>query len=292
MKWFYIIILLFLVRVAGAQSGLNGQYQFNYLALNPAIAGESGAFALKGILGNQFNGTIRPNQVAQVVAIDGQLYNQSAMSFQGFRTNVGNIISTGINLGYAKGFELGEVTLKAGINGGLFVQPNVITAAGQQRLAPFAGAGLLMKYKTAWLGLSNPMLVYSSRITETRPWFLHLGYLYDQVEGFALQANILGGFANSSIQTTDFNAKAIFFDRLALGASYRIRNNGLATTSKNVLPFAEIKVSRTIVLGLSYDSSYGRAENAAQANPNGVFHLLFRYVSNGPDEEQNFRSLF
>jgi len=293
MKWLSLIFLLFITELSYSQSGLTRQYQFNYLSLNPALAGENGSFGLKGILGNQFNGTIRPNQVSQIVAIDGQLYNNSGLSFQGFRSNVGNLISTGITLGYAKGFELGDATIKFGVNTGIFVQPNVITVAGKQRVSPYAGLGILFKYQNAWLGVSNPVAFYSKRITESRPLFINLGYLYNAVDGLDLHANVLGGVATNQ-KMFDVNVKAWLFERLCLGASYRMRDIGLTTSNENLIPFVEVKVSRTINLGLSYDSNYGRNElnSPVAQNQNGVFQLLFRYNSSGAEQEKGQSEIF
>jgi type IX secretion system PorP/SprF family membrane protein len=292
MKNLTILIFFLFSLDSFCQLGLSNQYQFNYLSTNPAFAGENGSFSIKGVLGNQFNGTIRPNQVSQMVVIDGQLYNNTGLAFQGFRTNSGNLISTGFGFSYSKGMELGEAKLKFGLQSGLIVQPNLLTVQGSQRLSPHAGAGLLISFKDFFLGFSKPMVVASKKIVEPKPFFANIGYIFDNES--LLSFNINGMYSQDfafNRSNTDLNLKMWYNKRIALGASFR--NGNLNLLDKNITaiyPFAEYKINTGMILGLGYDNN---TASFTSQFPNplsvpGVFQLFFKYTSGGDKENYSW----
>ena len=266
---------------AFSQTALVNQYHFNYLAFNPALAGENAPFTLKGMLGNQFNGTTRFNQVNQVLVLDGQLYNKAGLAFQGYRSNVGNIISTGLGFSYSRGFEMGDLKLKVGANSGIFIQPNMLSLSVNQQVSPYLGVGVFASYKGVFLGVSNPMLVASNRIFEQKPYYINLGYLYESESALSFNANTLVYFdPNIQKNNIDFNLKASYNKRLGVGASYRMNKIYSYYDKPNVLiPFAEYKVSKYMWLGLSYNSNTVAlaGTGASSIKSTGVFQFLIKY---------------
>ena len=291
MKNILLFSSLFIVSfTAFSQSGLINSYQFNYLAINPAFAGENGNFGIKGILGNQFNGTLKPNQVSQVVVIDGQLYNKSGLAFQGFRDNSGNLVSTGFGFSYSEGYEFGDFKLKAGLQASLKVQPNLLTVQGNQNLSPYAGLGTILFYKNVFIGISKPMVVSSKNITDPKPLFFHLGYIYDS-EGllsFNINTLIARDFTISK-QNIDLNVIGWLNKRIGLGASVRNNNiNSFLPNDKNsILPFAQYKVNSTILVGISYDSNVPTFGSQVSSNLSvpGIFQLFVRFGGKSEGEE-------
>lgn len=286
------LLLLLVFYKAQAQFGLTSQYQFNYLSINPAFAGENGLFSVKGVLGNQFYGTLVPNQVSQVAAIDGELYNNSGLAFQGFRNNLGNLISTGFGFSYSKGMELGDVLVKYGVDLGTTVQPNLLTIQGSQRLSPFAGLGGLVDYKGIYLGISKPMLVSSKRITEAKPIYFNLGFYHDIDNLFSFNINTLFSYdAVSKKQNTDLNLKVWLNKRL--GVSAALRNDNIYNAfekSKWVIPAIEYKFTEGFQVGLGYNSNPLKSSVSSQTEikTNGVFLLTFRYLSTSSDNDSRF----
>ncbi|MBP8156247.1 MAG: type IX secretion system membrane protein PorP/SprF [Leadbetterella sp.] len=283
MKKAFLISLFLFSKIGFAQIGLLKQYHLNYLAINPALAGENSPFTLKGILGNQFNGSIRFNQVNQVLVLDGQLYNKSGLAFQGYRNNSGNIISTGLGFSYAKGYEIGELKLKMGANAGIFIQPNNASANLSQSVLPHGGLGVFSSYKGVFLGVSNPMLLASKQIGEQKPILVNAGYIFDNESIFGFNANVLYYYdIQSTRKSYDFNLKASVNNRLGIGASYRSNNLMAYGESKaTLIPFAEYKATKTMSFALSYDS-----KPTMESNPNtpnlpvgGVFQFMLKYNS-------------
>ena len=283
MKKAFLIILFFISQKGFSQIGLLKQYHLNYLAINPALAGENSPFTLKGILGNQFNGSIRFNQVNQVLVLDGQLYNKSGLAFQGYRNNSGNIISTGLGFSYAKGFEIGELKLKMGANAGIFIQPNMLATNLSQRVLPHGGLGVFSSYKGVFLGVSNPMLLASRQIGEQKPMLVNAGYIFENESIFGFNANVLYYHDfRTERNSYDFNFKASINNRLGLGASYRSNKLMAYGESKaTLIPFAEYKATRTMSFALSYDNR--PTTESTPSTPNlavgGVFQFMLKYNS-------------
>lgn len=280
MKRVVFLVLLF-ANMGYAQIGLINQYHFNYLAINPALAGENSPFSIKGILGNQFNGSIRFNQVNQVLVLDGQLYGKTGLAFQGYRNNTGNVISTGLGFSYAKGYEIGELKLKAGANAGIFIQPNLLASNLSQRVLPHGGLGVLGSYKGVFVGVSNPMLFASKLIGEQKPFLLNAGYIFKTESILSFTANVLyyRDFERKK-ESYDLNFKGILNERLGLGFSYRA-NKVFAYTANtpSFIPFAEYKATKSMTFGISYDSnppSFG-ISNVPNLSLGGVFQFVLKY---------------
>ncbi|MBK9934761.1 MAG: type IX secretion system membrane protein PorP/SprF [Cytophagaceae bacterium] len=300
MKKFQYLFSSFLLffSIAKGQDGLIRQYQFNQLSFNPAFAGENGIFSVKTLLGQQFNGTLRFNQVNQVLAIDGQLFNQGGLAFQAYRSNLGNVLSRGLLTSYSKGFDLGELLIKGGINGGLMIT-NIVTNAVNMQVAPFAGMGFLASYKGVFAGVSKPMLIYSKNVIDKKPAFIQLGYIYSP------QSSLLNFNVNSIFYTysnknnIDFNAKAWYNQRVGLGVS--VRNDKIYNyfeKNLSVVPSIEYKLYKTVHVGISYDKNEIRDIGATNPtlendlNFRGVFQLFFRYTSNPEQGESKFYNKF
>lgn len=277
----FLLCLVLLARLSSAQIGLLNQYHFNYLAINPALAGENSPFTIKAILGNQFNGSIRFNEVNQVLVLDGQLFNKTGLAFQGYRSNTGNVISTGLGFSYAKGYEIGEVKLKVGANAGIFIQPNLLASNLTQRVLPHGGLGILGSYKGVFLGVSNPMLLASRMINEQKPILANVGYIFENESIFGFNANVLfyKDFMTKR-QSYDFNLKGTLNDRFGLGFSYRANTVFVTTAATpSLIPFAEYKATKSMSFALSYDSNPPTFTSASAPNLalGGIFQFMLKY---------------
>lgn len=277
-------LLFFLISKLGfSQIGLLNQYHLNYLAINPAMAGENSPFTLKAILGNQFNGSIRLNEVNQILVLDGQLYNKTGLAFQGYRNNSGNIISTGLGFSYAKGHEIGELKLRFGANAGIFIQPNNASANLSQSVLPHSGLGVFSSYKGMFLGVSNPMLLASRKIGELKPFLVNVGYLFHTESLISFNANVLYYHDfQTQRKSHDLNLKVAINNRFGLGASYRANKMFFYDPSgpkASIIPFAEYKATKSMTFALSYDANPPTANtsNAPNLALGGVFQFMLKY---------------
>lgn len=282
MKRYILSCFVLCSLVSYGQIGLQNQYHFNYLALNPALAGENGPFTIKGIVGNQFNGNLRFNELSHVLVLDGQLYNKTGLAFQSSSDNY--VVTSGNNfsLSLAKGAEAGDFRIKGGINLGLAILPVYGVASGPQ--AAFnAGAGVFMSYNGAFAGVSKPSL-YTSKDDPTMkgPVYVNAGYASDDEYFVSYNANVLWAGMDGR-NNFDVNLKLWFNKRLALSGSYRINKIfGYYSKEKSFIPAAEYKFTEDLTLGLAYNTNTLQyTATPVGSNPNfnlnGIFQFYLKY---------------
>ncbi len=269
-----------------AQGGLEDQYQFNFLTVNPAIAGIRGNFGFTAQLGNQFNGTIAPNQVSQIFALDGKIgEGNGALGFQGFRINQVGVSNAGLNLNYAHTVIGEDWKLNIGTDVGVFILPNFITNIEiLDRFNVYAGLGFLFLKENWFIGLSNPSIYRNKKgsFFANAPSYISGGYTFGYEESLQFNLSTLISLASNTAFGNQYHltGKIWLGNKIGLGLSARQRSGtqNLAANFK-IIPMVEYKVSSSSRVGLSYDSQplSGISGGNNFANPNGVFQLLYRY---------------
>jgi type IX secretion system PorP/SprF family membrane protein len=286
MKKYFAGFLLLLSLSSKGQIGVMNQYHFNYLSINPAMAGENGPFSIKGVVGNQFNGNLKFDQLSHVLVLDGQFYNKTGLAFQSSSDNYGVVSGNNFSLSLAKGVEVGDLQLKAGLNAGLALVPTYSLVGSNKKAAFTAGAGVMANYLGLFLGVSKPSLYISQKDEILRqPLFVNLGYISDIENFVTYNVNVLWSTLNDA-SNWDFNLKLWFDKRLALSGSYRINDiYPIYTKKTSFIPAAEYKFSNDMTLGLAYNSNTLRYSTApVPNNPNfnvtGIFQFYLRYNLN------------
>lgn len=275
--------MLFAINCLG-QNVLTDNYHFNLLGLSPAFTGERGNYGFTIALGNQFNGTLRPNQVSQLFSIDGVIKDgPSAIGFQGYRSAYGNQTTNGFTASY--GYEIetaSNLKLKIGLNGGLLVLPNnfAITEITQQ-FTGYGGLGLLIKKDQFFANISSPTLFSSSFgqfFLNGRKVNFITGYVFGNSDGIAIAPSVYYA-ANSDPNfgnNINANLKLWVFDKWVLGLSAR---NNSATKSTKLVSSLEFNLNGSSRFGLSYDPLPSDLVNVPSiGNINtGVIQLMYRY---------------
>lgn len=284
MKKILIFLFVFMNAELFAQFGVLNDYQFNYLGINPAFAGENGPFTVKGLVGNQFNGNLRFNQLNHLLVLDGQLYNKFGLAFQSSSDNYGTGVGNTLNLMLSKGIEMGDLQIKAGLSGGVNLLPNAIGLGNSGTKADFIlGAGLFTYYNGAFAGVSQPVLFTGKNSFNGKsPLLVNVGYTSPDDENFlTYNANILAGI-RAGKYNYDFNLKFWLNKRMGLGGSYRI--NHIYTSfskEKAFVPSIEYKFTEDLILGLGYNPNTLRLSNTTNPNSqfslNGLFQFYIRY---------------
>lgn len=285
-----ILLLIFLLsHSAFSQFGLSDQYQFNFLAINPAFAGERGNVGVTAMLGNQFSGNFRPNLISQIVSLEGKLgTSKSSLGFQGYRNTITGNTSSGLGLSYAYTIDTDAAKIKVGLDAGFTVSPNLIGSQNfTQQLSPFFGLGFAAFTENGFLSISSPTVYAKTNFFTPvyQPINLMLGYRVGLAENINLNISTLAGL-DLKYENANFfhlNPKLWLSDKLALGASLRFRDDkGLNTISS-----AELRIAETATVGISYDPKPLRlfTTNSQFINSNGLIQLLFRYDVFGFHEE-------
>lgn len=291
-----LFLLLLSSKAIFAQFGLADQYQFNLLALNPAFAGERGNFGVTAMLGNQFNGNFAPNQVAQVISLDGKIgTGNSSIGFQGFRNTLTSNTNNGLALSYAYSFHTGSLKINIGLNAGFSITPNYVGVQNfTQQMSPFGGLGITAISENGFVSISSPTLFTNPTFLNlvSQPLNLMAGYRLGNADNIALNISALLGTelnqGNSSF--LHMNPKIWLGNKIGLGGSFRFRTN----TEFAAIPMIEMKISESSTIGLSYDSQPLRlySINSDSINPNGLFQLMFRYDVFNTGESTPLLNLF
>lgn len=268
-----LFILLFGVTQTGfSQQSLWTNYQFSYLGINPAFTGQRGYLGVTGLIGNQFNGTIRPQAVSQIAVVDAPLANSPNhnVGFQGFNSNLANVNNLGLTASYAYRYFGEGYNVSVGANLGFMVQPNTLVNNPVSLLSPFAGFGVAANTENFFLSVSNPLFfVDETRLfLANKPWFFMGGTSLGDPEKLLVNLSTLvelnqnQQFGNGA----DLNAKVWLGGRAGLGASYRMSGtNGFEGLNNKIVYSLEYQFSTSIRMGLSFD------ENPLQSiriNPN------------------------
>jgi Type IX secretion system membrane protein PorP/SprF len=288
-----ILAFLFISTATFGQLGLADRYQFNYLGLNPAFAGENSSFGIKAITDNQITG-LSLNKSSQILVLDGQLYGQTGLAFQGFRVTQGILANTGFNLAYSKGFEINDFKIKAGLGGGLLVQPNFVGQVLGQRTSSHSGAGMIASYKSFFFAASKPIIFSSKSFPEPKLTYFNVGYLRNIIdESYKLNIHVM---AKNYVQKNyfDFNSKVIIKDKLCLGFSFRQNIPDFTQKTYSFYPYADYKFSKSTTLGLGYNptSVIVAPQQAGTIGPMGSIQVYLKFLNVNDDDQSWFGSLF
>jgi type IX secretion system PorP/SprF family membrane protein len=278
MKKIVLLLLTIIYTHSQAQNILQEHYQFNQLGINPAFAGAKGNFNMNILLGNQFNGTFRPLQISQILTLDGPINkDKGGLGFQMYNDRFINLQSLGGNLSYAHRFNLGEIfSLAVGLQGG-FVSIPVSNVRLNNTLSTNYGAGLLLQASSLFLGISKPIIGERNgdvSLPTAKPLYSTLGMSFGDIEGTMINPNLT--LITGDIKGFHFNAKAWFKGKTGVGLSFRNENK-----SSKVILTGEYQVSKSLRLGLSYDSKpYNNVQipvsgGTAQSGP--IAQLFIRY---------------
>jgi type IX secretion system PorP/SprF family membrane protein len=293
MKKYFLILSLIVSTIAQAQTILEDQFHFNFLALNPAFAGAKETFNLNAMLGNQFAGSIKPQQIYQLFSADGAIQQgRGGLALQAFNSNITGFNNSGMKVAYAYRKKFGELfTVSVGADAGFIYQPTILAGVGLKQMYPYAGLGGLITADRFFLSLSKPVLFINNEglYNSKKPFYTQLGVSLGNYENTMLNLSAL--IETNKAAGNDFylNAKAWFNQKFGLGASYRSQEINGARIGK-IVPMAEIQISSAIRLGLSYDpkpATYAIGTTQGNFKQNGILQLFFRFEGRPDDRSTN-----
>ena len=290
-----IVITTSWVSVAQAQTILEDQFQFNFLALNPAFAGARETFSLNAMLGNQFNGRLRPQQVYQLFSSDGAIQQgRGGLGLQAFNSNASGFTNTGVKASYAYRKQVGDLFLVAlGADAGFIYQPALLAGVGLKQIYPYAGFGGLLNAERFYLSLSKPVLFIDDEglFSSKKPFYTMVGTSLGDFENKMINVSALIESNKEVGNNYAFNAKLWLHDKFGLGLSLRSQKSDAFRTNR-IIPMAEIQFSPAIRLGVSYDPkpptfrSQGLQSSFQQS---GILQIFLRYE--GSKENQKISRL-
>jgi type IX secretion system PorP/SprF family membrane protein len=283
MRKYLLLLLLPITTLVKAQTILEDQFQFNFLALNPAMTGARESFSLNGMFGNQFNGTLRPQQIYQLFSMDGPINEgRGGLGLQAYNSNIAGFNNAGAKLSYAYRQKFGDVfTLALGADAGFIYQPTIITGKGIKQMYPYAGLGGLFTTDQFFLSVSKPILFINDEglFNSKKPLYTMLGCSLGDMENVML--NMSGMLeANKGTPINFFiTAKAWFKQKAGFGIVYR-SESPFGSKINKIVPMVEFQLGESFRLGGSYDFkplAYPNSSSQGTFQQRGIFQLYLRY---------------
>lgn len=264
-------ILFFVLSFAGglAQSyPLFSQYMRNGLALNPAYAGSSEAFATSIVYRQQWTGLEGAPKTEVFSAHAPFKSDRTALGLLAYNDAYGITNNTGVFLNYAFRIHLKKGILSLGLKGGVYMQSenlnSVITdqvndpvfAEGTEKVTvPNFGAGVFYYGEKFYAGFSIPGFL-SARGGEIYHDFTNYNFMLTSGALFTLSRNFKFSpsfLFNYSLPTNiqlDLTGSVLFRDFLWIGGSWRMQDN-------SVVALLQFQISPQIGIGYSFDYSFG-----------------------------------
>ncbi|MDZ7934593.1 MAG: PorP/SprF family type IX secretion system membrane protein [Emticicia sp.] len=293
MKKYFLVTFLAFSSLANAQTLLEDQFQFNFLALNPAFAGARETFSMNAMLGNQFNGTLRPQQIYQLFSTDGAIQQgRGGLGLQAFNSNSAGFSNSGVKISYAYRKQIGDLfSVALGADAGFIYQPTLLVGSGLKQMYPYAGLGGLLNAQRFFVSLSKPVAFINDEglFNSKKPFYTMLGFSLGEYDGTMFNISTLIETNKATGNGFNLNGKAWFARKFGLGVSYRSQEISGARVNK-LIPMAEFQVSDAIRLGASYDSkppTFNQVGSSNNFQQRGILQIYLRYEGHGLERSTN-----
>jgi len=297
MRKYLLILLLPIATMVKGQTVLEDQFQFNFLALNPAMTGARETFSLNGMFGNQFNGTLRPQQVYQLFSMDGSIQEgRGGLGLQAYNSNIVGFNNAGAKISYAYRQKFGDVfSVALGADAGFIYQPTILSGVGLKQMFPYAGLGGLFATDQFFVSVSKPVLFISDSgpFNSKKPLYTMIGFSLGDVENMML--NLSGTMESNKDAKANFfiTAKVWFKQKAGFGIIYRSENSlGGSGKINKAVPMVEFQLGESFRLGGSYDFkplAYPNNASTGAFQQRGIFQLYLRYEFIRDDMNTNNR---
>ncbi|HOW30756.1 MAG TPA: type IX secretion system membrane protein PorP/SprF [Bacteroidales bacterium] len=277
-KLFIVSLVLISSSLFAQQDPLFSQYMFNKLAVNPGYAGTH--LALSADVINRW----------QWVGIDGAPKTLSAsvhmpmrnprlgIGFNIYNDKLGPSINQGGLATFAYKLIFPKSVLSFGLQAGIkymdidwsvidVIDNEDISLIGlaTKKVVPDANFGIYYYTKNYYVGLSSKQLLQNQMAVvnkEDKSQFTHLlrhfygmaGAAFPITEGVVFRPSMLVKFVQNAPPQLDVNCSFLLANTIWVGASYR--------TEKAVSVMAELKVTKTIRIGYSYDMWFNALQEA------------------------------
>jgi len=287
-----VIVMFFSLGVKAQQDPMYTQYMENIEILNPAYAGSKDVLSMMAVSRNQWV-SMPGAPDTRSLSINSPI-NRSNMGLglSILSDKIGVIKQNGLyaDYSYKLNFSNGRV-LALGLKGGInFYQagladlqtndPNdpVFAQDINRSFLPNLGVGAFFSSNRYYLGLSAPKLIENKisangfstqNVSRERiHLFFMAGYVFDVNRIVKFKPSIMARFVANSPVSFDLNSTFMFYDRLWVGAMYRLGDSfgGLF----------QLKVTNQIKIGYSYDLSI----NQLGAYNGGTHEIMVTYDFN------------
>ncbi|WP_430969184.1 PorP/SprF family type IX secretion system membrane protein [Spongiimicrobium sp. 2-473A-2-J] len=278
------VLLIMTIPAIAQQDAQYTQYMYNTITINPAYAGSRGFMSFNGIYRSQWvglEGAPKTSSFSLNTPVNGNV--GVGLSFS--NDEIGPSIENALALDYAYTLQVArnETKLSFGIKAGVqlldvdFTKLLIYSPLEPQfqtnidnRLTPLIGLGTMLHHDKWYVGISAPNLLrtehYENSTLSTASEQLHVfltgGYVFDLNLDTKFKPAFLVRYVNGAPLGLDISANFLFFNKLTLGAAYRL--------DAAVSGLAAFQLSDQIMLGYAYD-----ADTTGLSNYNSGSHEVF-----------------
>lgn len=279
-----ILILLIAIQMQGQQDPQYTQYMYNMSVVNPAYAGSKENLSFGLLYRNQWTGL---DGAPKTGTFFGHIpvSDKIGVGLSVITDEIGPVRETNTyaDASYtlrlagenrlAFGIKAGATFHDLGLGGVDLIDPNDPFFRDVSGVTPNVGAGVFYYTNKYYLAFSVPNILSSVKLdaegteygTETSHYFLTGGYVFQVSENTKLKPSFLVKSAFSAPTSFDANLNALFFEKLELGASYRLDDS-----YSGLINFA---ITRNIKVGYAYDNVTSDIKKFAPASHE--FMILF-----------------
>ncbi len=293
-KFSPLITLLLLVSINfyGQQQPQFTQYMYNTIAVNPAYAGSRDALSINFLSRNQWTG-IKDGPVTQTLSIHSPLRNEKVglgLSFLKDKLGYESFTSAYADFSYTiKASEKAELSfgIKAGatyykLDEELLADPDPYFNERLNRWNMNVGAGALLHTNKWYVGLSVPRIVNHDKSNDSQfqsldrvHYFLISGYVFNLSENLKFKPTMQNKYTKGAPISTDLTATFLFYEKLWLGASYRINDE-----QRDVGFLMDLQVSKQLRLGYAYEIPSGDVKAYTSGSHEILVIYEFKFTKN------------
>ncbi len=281
--------LLYFTNSSAQQDPQYTQYMYNMNVLNPAYAGSKGTLSL-GLLGRTQWTNVDGAPKTATFDVHAPLGKKVGMGFSVIADEIGPVKEQNIYVDLSYTLTTSEEgRLAFGLKGGVTLQDiNLLSIILPQdpndplfednvnETYPNFGAGVFYYTNKFYVGFSVPNILKSTHFkksggiiteaSEEMHYFLTSGYVFDLSNTLKFKPSIMLKGVTGAPVSMDVNANFLLYDRLEVGASYRISDSLSALVNFAVTPDFRI--------GYAYDYTISEFSNL---NPGGSHELILLY---------------
>jgi type IX secretion system PorP/SprF family membrane protein len=283
--------LIFINDVFGQQDPQYTQYMYNMNVVNPAYAGSRGTLSL-GLLGRtQWTGIDGAPKTA-TFDVHAPVGRKVGAGFSVIADEIGPVKEQNIYADISYTITTSEEgRLAFGLKGGLTLQnidllsvilpqtPNdedPLFDENVNNTNPNFGAGVYYYTNKFYVGFSVPNILKSkhfeksggviTKASEEMHYFLTSGYVFDLSSTLKFKPSVMFKGVSGAPLSVDLSANFLMYDRLEVGASYRLDDSLSALIN--------FGVTKDFRIGYAYDYTISDLSNA---NTNGSHELILLY---------------
>ena len=266
------------------------QYMYNMNVVNPAYAGSKESLSLTALYRNQWSG-LEGNPVTFTFSAHSPIGEKVGLGLSVIKDELGPVKETNVFADFSYTLQLGN-TLKLALGlkaGATFHDVGLSTLELQDpndpifsedinNTYPNIGAGAFLYGDNFYIGLSVPNMLKSVHLdengikygSETNHYFATAGYVFQLSEIVKLKPSVMVKSAFNAPVSYDGNLNALFYDKLELGASYRLDDSFSGLVGFQITP--------NIRVGYAYDHVISELKSVAPNSHEVIltFDIFFR----------------